>query len=57
MRAEVQQFRVKTKDGWLINDNYNENYWQLRRFSWSAGSPYMQAQFNGCGSASTPILV
>ncbi len=22
MRAEVQQFRVKTKDGWLINDNY-----------------------------------
>ena len=22
MRAEVQQFRAKTKDGWLINDNY-----------------------------------
>jgi N-sulfoglucosamine sulfohydrolase len=22
MRAEVQQFRTRTKDGWLINDNY-----------------------------------
>jgi len=22
MRAEVRQFRVRTKDGWLINDNY-----------------------------------